>query len=147
MNGFQVDVSRTVAEAEANLLEKKYIYGFVGVIALISILNIINTMNTSIAAKTKYLGTMRAIGMTGKQLKKMVLAQSITYSLSGSIAGCILGILLQKQLLQILASDWTFPIRQIIFIFIVSIITSVLSVISPLKRIMAHGISETIISL
>jgi putative ABC transport system permease protein len=45
-----------------------FIYGFVGVIALISILNIINTMNTSIAAKTRYLGLMRAIGMSGPQL-------------------------------------------------------------------------------
>lgn len=117
-----------------------FIYGFVGVIALIRILNIVNTMNTSVVAKTKYLGTMRAIDMTGKQLNKMVLAQSITYSLSGCIFGSILGILIQKKLLDILASDWTFPIRQVIFIFIISIITPVFSVISPLKRIMAMSL-------
>lgn len=124
-----------------------FIYGFVGVIALISILNIINTMNTSVASKTKYLGTMRAIGMSGKQLNKMVRAQSITYSLTGCIVGCILGILLQKKLLNVLATDWTFPIWQVILIFVISIITAVFSVISPLKRIKATGISETITSL
>jgi len=49
-----------------------FIYGFVAVIALISILNIINTMNTSVASKTQYFGVMRAVGMSGGQLNKMV---------------------------------------------------------------------------
>lgn len=43
-----------------------FVYGFVAVIGLISVLNIINTMNTSVASKTRYLGVMRAVGMSGK---------------------------------------------------------------------------------
>ncbi len=124
-----------------------FIYGFVGVIVLISVLNIINTMNTSVASKTKYLGTMRAIGMSGKQLNKMVLAQSITYSVTGCIAGCILGIFLQRKLLDILATDWMFPAWQVILIFVICVLTAALSVISPLRGIKAKGISETIKSL
>lgn len=124
-----------------------FIYGFLGVILLISVLNIINTMNTSIASKMKYLGTMRAVGMSGKQLNKMVLAQAITYSLTGCITGCILGILLQKKLLGILGTGWTFPLWQVVLTLIVCILTAVFSVISPLKRIKAKGISETIASL
>jgi putative ABC transport system permease protein len=124
-----------------------FIYGYVGVIVLISTLNIINTMNTSIASKTKYLGTMRAIGMSGKQLNRMVLSQSITYSLAGGIAGSILGVLLQKKLLESLAGDWRFPLLQIILIFAVCVLTSVFSVISPLRRIKSKGISETITAL
>lgn len=124
-----------------------FIYGFVGVIALISILNIINTMNTSIAAKTKYFGTMRAIGMSGKQLNKMVLSQAITYSLTGCIAGCILGIFAQKKLLDFLAVTWTFPLWQVLLIIVICILTATLSVISPLKRIKDKGISENITSL
>lgn len=124
-----------------------FIYGFLGVIMLISVLNIINTMNTSIASKVKYLGTMRAVGMSGKQLNKMVLAQAITYSLTGCITGCILGILLQKKLLRILGTSWTFPSWQVVLILLVCILTAAFSVISPLKRIKAKGISETIASL
>ncbi len=124
-----------------------FIYGFVDVIVLISVLNIINTMNTSVASKTKYLGTMRAIGMSGKQLNKMVLAQSITYSVTGCIAGCILGIFLQRKLLDILATDWMFPAWQVILIFVICVLTAALSVISPLRGIKAKGISETIKSL
>lgn len=142
------DIRQLKMEADnAFLTIAVFIYGFIGVIALISWLNIVNTMNTSIASKTKYLGTMRAIGMSGKQLDKMVLTQSITYSITGCIAGCILGILLQRKLLSILATNWKFPVLQIIMIFVVCVLTAAFSVISPLRKIKEKGISEIISSL
>lgn len=128
-----------------------FIYGFIAVIALISILNIINTMNTSVASKTQYLGVMRAIGMSGEQLDKMVLIEATTYSLMGSIIGCIVGIVLQKTLITILLSQyhitWKFPSIQIGLILIIILLVTVASVIGPLKRIKAQGISEIIESL
>ncbi|MBC3887528.1 FtsX-like permease family protein [Acetobacterium paludosum] len=124
-----------------------FIYGFVAVIALISILNMINTMNTSIVSRSKYLAMLRAVGMSDKQLNKMVLAQSITYSLTGCITGCVLGVVLQKELLDFLATDWSFPLYQIVGITVICIMTGTLSVISPLKKIKETVISETITSL
>ncbi|MBC3796098.1 ABC transporter permease [Acetobacterium tundrae] len=124
-----------------------FIYGFVAVIALISILNMINTMNTSIVSRSKYLAMLRAVGMSDKQLNKMVLAQSITYSLTGCIIGCGLGVLLQKKLLDFLAADWSFPLYQIVGITVICIMTGTLSVIGPLKKIKKTVISETITSL
>ena len=128
-----------------------FIYGFVAVIALISILNIINTMNTSVASKTQYLGVMRAIGMSGAQLDKMVFVEAATYGLMGSIAGCILGIVLQKTLITILLSQyhitWEFPSIQIGFILITILLVTVVSIISPLKRIKEQEISKVIGSL
>lgn len=128
-----------------------FVYGFVAVIALISVLNIINTMNTSVSSKTRYLGIMRAVGMSGAQLDRMVLAEAAVYSLTGGIAGCILGILLQKALVANLLSQfhiiWKFPAVQIGLILFVILIVTAVSVISPLKRIKAQGISEVIGSL
>jgi putative ABC transport system permease protein len=124
-----------------------FIYGFAGVIAFISLLNIVNTMNTSVVSKTKYLGIMRAVGMSGKQLTKMILAQSITYSLMGCTIGSVLGILLQRGLLDFFEVEWMFPLWQIISVFMFCILSTVLSIISPLARIKARGISETISSL
>lgn len=125
-----------------------FIYGFVAVIALISIINIISTMNTSVASKTKYLGVMRAVGMSGKQLNKMVLVEAASYSLTGCITGCLLGILLQKVLITKMLTSfhviWKFPALQIIVIIFLAISITILSVISPLKRIQAKSISEVI---
>jgi putative ABC transport system permease protein len=128
-----------------------FVYGFVAVIALISILNIINTMNTSVAAKTRYLGVMRAIGMSGDQMNKMLMAEAATYSLIGCLTGCTLGVILQrfmiKNLLTSFHMNWHIPLIQIIFIVIITLFVTVLSIISPLKRIKAGSISEVIGSL
>lgn len=128
-----------------------FIYGFVAVIALIGALNLINTMYTSVIAKTRNLGVMRAIGMSGGQLNKMVLIEALTYCIMGYIAGCILGIALQKALiynfLPRLVATWTFPFIQIPVILIVILLVTIISIISPLKRIKAKGIPEVIGSL
>jgi len=128
-----------------------FVYGFVAVIALISILNLINTMNTSVASKTKYLGVMRAVGMSGTQLEKMILSEAAAYSLTGCLMGCTLGILLQKVLISNYLSSfhviWEFPLVEIIMIFSLTLLVTIYSVISPLKRIKSKGISEVINSL
>lgn len=124
-----------------------FVYGFVGVIALISILNIINTMNTSVASKTKYFGIMRAVGLSGEQLSRLVLAEAAVYSLGGCLAGCVLGVMMQKGLAGFMMADWKFPLVQVIIICLVCLLTAGLSTIGPLKRIKASGITEVIGSL
>jgi len=124
-----------------------FLYGFVGVVALISILNIINTMNTHIAARTKYLGILRAVGMSAGQLAVMVMSEAAVYSLAGCITGCICGALLQKQLSDLLLAGWRFPLAQIVLIFIVCTCTALLSTLAPLKRVQSGSITEVIGSL
>ncbi|PKO13496.1 MAG: ABC transporter permease [Chloroflexi bacterium HGW-Chloroflexi-10] len=128
-----------------------FVYGFVIVIALISVLNIFNTMNTSIAAKTRYLGVMRAIGMAGVQLERMVLVEAATYCLSGCLAGIALGTLLQKMLTEDMLAfahiPWRFPWEQIVLIVALTLISTGLSTINPLRHIKSRGISEVISSL
>ncbi|WP_347488738.1 ABC transporter permease [Desulfoscipio sp. XC116] len=125
-----------------------FVYGFVVVIALISFLNIINTMNTSIASKTKYLGVMRAVGMSGTQLNKMILIEAATYSLTGCLIGCTLGVILQKVLvlnyLSSLHVPWVFPLMEIILILILTLLVTMFSVVSPLKQIKSKGISDIV---
>lgn len=128
-----------------------FVYGFVVVIAFISILNIMNTMNTSIASKSAYLGVMRAVGMTGKQMNKMILAESGTYTLVGIVTGCLLGVWLQKFLIQnymaAMSVPWEFPALQIGLVIIAAAVVTVISVISPIKRIRSVSIVEVVNAL
>lgn len=130
---------------QAFLTMAVFIYGFVSVIAFISILNIINTMNTSVTTKIQYFGVMRAVGMSGEQLDRMVLVEAATYSATGCITGCILGIILQKVLITNLMSQfkvvWKFPSVQIILILVLTMLITAISVISPLKRVKSRGIA------
>lgn len=128
-----------------------FVYGFVVVIALISILNIVSTMNTSVTSKIRYLGVLRAVGMSGKQLNRMITAEASAYCITGAVAGCVLGVLLQKalitQLLTSLKIVWVFPLVQIVCVFAAALLVTRLSVIGPLKKIRTKSISENIGSL
>ncbi|MBP7176507.1 MAG: FtsX-like permease family protein [Thermoclostridium sp.] len=128
-----------------------FVYGFVVVIALISLLNIMNTMNTSIASKASYLGVMRAVGMTGKQLKAMIIAEAGTYTLIGIVAGCTAGVLLQrfliKNFLTALSVPWEFPTLQIILVVIVSALVAAVSTIRPMKQIRSQSIVDVVNAL
>lgn len=121
-----------------------FIYGFVGVVVIISILNIINTMNTSVESKTRYLGVMRAIGMSFDQLFIMVLTQALVYSLSGCILGCGLGLIMQKSLSNLIIGKWNFSLLQVIFIFLAYIVITILSIINPLKRVKNNSVSQVL---
>ena len=142
---------KNAATTQAFLTMAVFMYGFVLVIALISILNIINTMQTSVSAKTKYIGMMRAVGMSDRQLHKMIISEAGTYGMTGGIIGVLLGAALQRFLIKTLLSGthmtWTFPTLQVVIIFILILIVILLSVAGPLKKIQSKGISETIGSL
>lgn len=157
-----VDIIRENIESNVTLLDKRqfnmesnnayltvaiFIYGFIGVIVLISILNIINTMNTSVASKTRYLGIMRAVGMTGDQITKMVLAECLVYTLLGCAIGCTLGSILQKMILGFLLEQWVLPVKQILAVFIFTTGIASITVIRPLKKVKSSEITEVIRSL
>jgi len=133
---------------QAFLTMAVFMYGFVLVIVLISILNIINTMQTSVSSKTKYIGVMRAIGMSNKQLYRMIISEAGTYGLTGYFAGVLLGTALQRFLITAFLPGahmtWKFPAEQVIIILFVILAVTFVSVISPLRKIQSRGIAETI---
>lgn len=121
-----------------------FIYGFVTVIALISILNIINTMNASVVAKRKMFGVMRAVGMTGDQLMRLVVTESLTFCMVGCLIGTIAGVYLRRRLELFVQVSYHVPLPQIVASFAVCIVASLLAVIAPVRRIQADEITETI---
>ena len=68
-----------------------FIYGFLVLIALITVFNIINSITMSVAARTRQYGVFRAIGLSTRQLKKMIIAEACVYTITGSIIGTVLG--------------------------------------------------------
>ena len=117
-----------------------FVYGFLGVIALVALINIVNTVNASVSSRMNNYGVMRAVGMSGKQLKKVVRAEASAYALTGCIIGSILGILLHRILFGMLVSSmWGEPWKPpIVFLAVTvgaAIITTMIAVIFPAKRI------------
>lgn len=66
--------------------------GFVVVIALISSINVINTVTTNIIIRKRELAGLKAIGMTSKELKKMISLEGALFGFYGGTIGSIIGV-------------------------------------------------------
>ena len=126
-----------------------FVYGFLAVIALITVFNVINSISMSVSARMKQYGAMRAIGMSTRQLVKMVTAEAVTYSLVGSLAGCLIGLPIHKYLFEHMVTGrwgdpWNIPISILASIVSMVIITAIAAVGGPTKRIHNMSIIDTI---
>lgn len=117
-----------------------FVYGFLMVIALVALINIINTVNASVSSRIGNYGMMRAVGMSGKQLKKMVTAEAAAYAISGSLTGGILGLILHRFFFGMLITSnwgelWQPPLVVLTAVILAAILTTFIAVISPTKKI------------
>lgn len=128
-----------------------FIYGFLIVIALITIFNIINSVAMSFAARIRQYGVLRAIGLSNRQLIKMIAAEACTYAVMGSICGCLVGIPVNKFLYTKLVTfrwgvHWEVPVIEAGVILAVMVFSTFLAVKGPVKRIRDMSIVDTISS-
>ena len=126
-----------------------FLYGFLALIALITVFNIINSIAMSVAARTKQYGAFRAIGLSDRQLSKMVIAEAATYAIAGSIVGAVLGVICNKFLFDLLISrqwgdPWLLPWGKLIVIVLIVLFSVVAAVHGPIKRIHNMSIVDTI---
>lgn len=117
-----------------------FVYGFLVIIASITVLNIVNSMNTSVSGRMNQYGVMRAVGMSGRQLNRMVTAEAATYAFCGCLVGCILGLPLHHYLFSSAITfkwglAWQPPFAALALIVAITVITTLLSVISPVRKI------------
>ncbi|OUQ28296.1 ABC transporter permease [Lachnoclostridium sp. An131] len=126
------------------------VYGFLFVITLVTVLNIVNGISMSVSARTKQYGTMRAVGMDGRQITKMIAAEAFTYALSGCAAGCAAGLFISKWLFDVLIAAhfayavWELPVNSLLVILLAVILAAVLAVWAPAGRIRKLSVTETI---
>lgn len=125
------------------------VYGFLSIIVAITIFHIMNTINMGVAAKMKEYGCMRAIGMSNSQLVKMIMAEAGTYAISGVIWGCIIGlpmhwVIYVSLITNIWRTAWSVPFIPLILIIAIVLLTSLLAVREPAKRLQRISIVENI---
>lgn len=123
-------------------------YGFITVISLISSVNILNTITISIMTRRKELAALKSIGMSQKDLKKMITYEALIYGFSGSLQGiffgCILSYIIYLAISDVLKMTWMIPYEACIITFFSALIISYLSVLNPLKKIQQDNIIDTI---
>lgn len=125
------------------------VYGFLSIIVAITVFHIMNTINMGVTAKMKQYGAMQAIGMSDRQLVKMIIAEATTYAISGIVAGCIIGIPLHWVIFVSLITNfwgivWSVPFGALGLIIGIVLFTTLLAVRGPAKRLHTMSIVENI---
>lgn len=82
----------------------------IAALAIPSLLALLNTLAISVLARTREIGMLRAVGATRRQVKRMVVAESLLLSLIGTLFGVVAGVLLGYALVLATASvGWPMP--------------------------------------
>ena len=79
----------------------------------------------------------------------MVIAEAATYAVSGCIIGTLLGMICDKLLFGLLISShwgeaWTIPFVELGIILLIVVLSVILAVYGPIKRIHKMSIVDTI---
>lgn len=133
----------------ANYSFKLFMYGFLFLIAVVTVCNIINCAAMSVEARMKQYGGMRAIGLSNRQLAKMIVAETLTYAVTGGVIGIVVGLALNKFLFELLVSvrwdeAWSVPLAELCIILGIVVISVILAVRSPIEKIRKMSIVDTI---
>ena len=131
------------------LAAKFLLYSFMAIIAMITLFNIINSISMSVTARIKQYGAMRAVGMDGEQLTRMIAAEAFTYAVSGLIVGSGIGIVLSrflyvKLVTRYFGSQWSLPVVLLAIIVVFDTVSAAAAVYAPAKRIRNMPITATI---
>lgn len=79
------------------------------IIGLIGILNFINSMLTSIFTRRREFAMLQSVGMTTKQLRKLLIAEGLLYTVSSGLVSVVLGVLVSALFAGTIAKSlWFF---------------------------------------
>ena len=103
------------------------------IIGLIGVTNFVNSVLTSIITRRKELAMLQSIGMTGKQLKKMLSFEGLYYAAGTVVASIVFGSLVSVIIVRAISNSiWFFTYKFVIFpMFVIYPFLIALTVIIP----------------
>ncbi|MER6705376.1 ABC transporter permease [Streptomyces fumanus] len=67
------------------------VYGLLALAIIVAVLGVVNTLALSVVERTREIGLMRAIGLSRRQLRRMIRLESVVIALFGALLGLGLG--------------------------------------------------------
>ncbi|RST04705.1 FtsX-like permease family protein [Streptomyces sp. WAC05374] len=108
----QTDFKQDLKDQVGQLLN--IVYGLLALAIIVAVLGVVNTLALSVVERTREIGLMRAIGLSRRQLRRMIRLESVVIALFGALLGLGLGMgwgtaaqkLLALEGLEVLEIPW-----------------------------------------
>jgi len=123
------------------------LYALLGLSVIVSLFGVINTLVLTVFERTRELGMLRAIGMTRRQVRRMVRQESIVTALIGAALGIAVGTFLAaltSRALEQYGIGFAIPYGTLVVFVGVAIVAGMLAAILPARRASRLNILEAL---
>jgi putative ABC transport system permease protein len=121
------------------------LYVLLALSVLVSFFGIVNTLVLTVFERTREIGMLRAVGMTRRQVRRMIRHESVITSAIGGALGILLGIALGGLLVaRVDFIDFTLPVAQLVVFAIAAIVVGVIAAIFPARRAARLNVLEAL---
>jgi putative ABC transport system permease protein len=133
------DRGEFVAEAASQIdVAVRILSALLALSVLIAVLGIINTLALSVLERTRELGLLRAVGMSRRQVKRMVRVESVVIATFGGLLGLVvggaIGVALQRALVDQGVTELRFPLGQLFGYLVLAAVAGVVAAWLPARR-------------
>ncbi|HSK15076.1 MAG TPA: FtsX-like permease family protein [Gaiellaceae bacterium] len=111
------------------------LYVLLALSVVVSLFGIVNTLVLTVFERTRELGMLRAIGMTRRQVRRMIRYESVITALIGAVLGMVLGVVLGALLVwRVDFIEFAFPTGQLLAFAVAAIVVGIIAAIFPARR-------------
>jgi len=111
---------------------------FLALAIIIAVIGITNTLALSVFERTRELGLLRAVGMSRRQLRRMVRLEAVIVAVFGALLGVAIGLLFGFAVCTALPDNFvsgiSVPIGTLVFLVILAALVGVVAAIFPARR-------------